>query len=249
MDTRISDRCLTAEQRERCFRAAQIRRSVGAFCGTPSPDQLGVLAYIAEKTELEGARLALFECGDELFFSSVPDGRVIGCRNACAVIADRSVPSALLNAGFAGELFVLETVAQGLGACWVTNGVHRKRIPVSLNGNERIAAVIAFGETAETPEGPRKRRPLRELCRTDPSAWPLWAYNAAECVRSAPSGWNLQPWRLAFAGNTLLLLRGMRPCPLDMGVALLHLLLGVGDRSFSLTPGRDREVACLIVEE
>ena len=110
---------------------------------------------------------------------------------------------------------------------------------------------ISFRSAHQKPKKQRlmKRKPLSQICVGDPTAWPLWAYHAAECVRRAPSAMNLQPWRIAFAGRTLLLKRAGFGGPLDMGIALMHMSLGVGDKAHVLRWGEGREIAALIAED
>ena len=87
---------------------------------------------------------------------------------------------------------------------------------------------------------------LMPFCST---LWPLWAYNAAECVRLAPSALNLQPWKLAFAGRTMMLQRKRFGSDLDLGIALLHMSLGVGEKDHVIRLGEGKEVASLVAED
>ena len=117
-----------------------------------------------------------------------------------------------------------------------------------MEEGEKIKALIALGVPGEEG-GPRRRRRLSEICSPDPSDWPLWAYNAAEYVRIAPSAVNLQPWRLSFAGRTLMLSSARPNASLDMGIAMLHMMTAVADVRHHWEWGRDKCVAHLIAEE
>ena len=60
---------------------------------------------------------------------------------------------------------------------------------------------------------------------------------------------NLQPWRLSFAGRTLVLRRTAFGGDLDLGIALLHMSLGVGEKDHIIRWGEGREIASLIAED
>ena len=164
-----------------------------------------------------------------------------------ALIVDQSAPRAYLHAGVSGEALALEAVSLGLGCCWLAT-FKPAGLPLPLGEDERTAAILALGVPAEEPEG-HKRKKLTEICQGDPAAWPLWAYRAAECVRFAPSAMNLQPWRLSFAGRTLALSRARFGGDLDMGVALLHMSLGVGEKEHVIRWGEGKEIATLVAED
>ena len=69
-------------------------------------------------------------------------------------------------------------------------------------------------------------------------------------MRIAPSAVNLQPWRLSFAGRTLLLSGTRSGASLDMGIAMLHMSLGVGDKPHMIRWGESgREIASLNAED
>jgi nitroreductase len=70
----------------------------------------------------------------------------------------------LVNAGIAGEHFVLQAAELGLGTCWI--GWFDKRavrrlldIPAAWD----VPALITLGFPAEEPK-PKERRPLSEIC-------------------------------------------------------------------------------------
>lgn len=196
-----------------------------------------------------GVRLVMDACDDSLFFSVPFAGAVIGCRRYIAVVIDKTVPHARTYAGMAGEWFVLAAGTLGLGTCWVSGSFRRRHVQVETGKNEKVVAVIALGVPAEEIRGVRRRKSLSEICRSDPAAWPIWAFNAAEYVRIAPSAINRQPWRFAFAGRSLMLLRIPMADDLDMGIALLHMLIALEGRPFHLAFGEDKEAACLVAED
>ena len=241
MDACAVNGFLSPAQRERYLAAISRRRSVRAYRRDPDVKQLSALNYAAARLALPGVRLVLGEAEPGDLYRRLPFVETIhGSRRYAAVISDESVPFSGIHAGFSGEALVLEAVSMGLGTCWVA-AFKRGGANVALEEGQRLRAVIALG-VPEEGGGPRKRKKLTEICATDPSSWPLWAYNAAECVRIAPSALNLQPWRLAFAGHTLMLSPTRGNADLDIGIAMLHMGLGAGDIPHAMRWGDGKEI-------
>lgn len=245
----IPDGFYDSGTRARFFEAIGSRRSVRAYAGAPDEKQRERLENFCASHAFPGVRVVFAQCDDGLFFSAPVVGSVIGCRLCAVLITDRSNPRSRLYAGIAGEALTLEAVCMGLGSCWVAGSFHRGRLDVHPEKTEQIVSVIALGPAAEENTAPRRRRKLTDLCRGDPASWPLWAYHAAECVRSAPSALNRQPWRMAYAGRTLILMSAPAADDLSMGIAVLHLTLGLRDKEHQMTFGTGREVAALIAED
>ncbi len=240
---------LTDTQRVRFYEAAAQRQSVRTFCDVPDVAQKSALSYAAARICLPGVRIEMGDCEDTKLYRNMPlVGAVIGTSRYAAIIADASVPHAVVHAGISGEAFVLEAVSLGLGTCWVAS-FKNGGINVPLDANEKVLAVTPLGVPADPAMRERKRKKLADICAPDPMDWPLWAYNAAECVRMAPSAMNMQPWRISFAGRTLQLQRTGLGGMLDMGIALLHLSLGVQDKAHDIIWGEGREIATLIAED
>ncbi|MBE5787957.1 MAG: hypothetical protein E7324_10575 [Clostridiales bacterium] len=235
-------------QRERFLAAVSRRSSVRAFSGPPDVAQKSALSYAAARVCLPGVRIELAECQPEGLFRKLPmvEG-ITGTNRYAALIADDRDDLYHLYGGISGEAFVLEAVSLGLGTCWL-GSFKRSGVDIPLEPYEKVIAVIAVGAPAQEPAG-NKRKKLTEICFGDPTSWPLWAYNAAECVRQAPSALNLQPWQMAFAGRTLVLYRKRLGSMLDMGIALLHMHLGVGSKEHVIRLGEGREIASLIAED
>ena len=228
--------------------AVSKRHSVRAFKGEPDVQQMSALHYAAARLALPGVRIALGEAPAGDLYRRLPLVETIhGSRRYAAVIADEEIPHAAVHAGISGEAFILEAVAMGLGTCWVA-AFKRGGVNVPIEEGKRVKAVIALGIPGEDG-GQRRRKKLTEICASDPSDWPLWAYNAAEYVRIAPSAVNLQPWRLSFDGRTLALSSARPNASLDMGIAMLHMTLGARDKPHTLRWGEGKEIAALIAEE
>ena len=235
-------------QRERFLAAVSKRRSIRRFSAPPDTALKSALSYAAARVCLPGVRIELGEGEPDTVFRKLPVvGGVVGTNRYAAVIVDERDDLSRLHAGISGEAFVLEAVSLGLGACWL-GSFKQGGLEIDLDEDEKIVAIIALGVPAEEPQD-LKRKKLTEICFGDPTLWPLWAYNAAECVRLAPSALNLQPWKLAFAGRTMMLQRKRFGCDLDLGIALLHMSLGVGEKDHVIRLGEGKEVASLVAED
>jgi len=250
------DRCalngfFAPAQRERWLRAVPQRRSVRAFADAPDVERLSALNYAAARVCLPGVRIVIGEAPSALLFRKLPFVDAIsGTNRYAAVIAnDREDPHALLHAGASGEALILEAAALGVGSCWVKSFKRSGVADVPLQAGEKILAVTPLGIAAERAGEGSKRKKLTEICTGDPAQWPLWAYNAAECVRRAPSALNRQPWLLSYAGRTLMLSRGGMGTSLDFGIAALHLSLGMGDHPHTLRWGEGKEIVSLVAED
>ena len=235
-------------QRARYLAAVSQRRSVRAYSDTPDVSQLSALNYAAARVCLPGVRIVIGEAPSALLFRKLPFVETVtGTNRYAAIIVNESVPHAAVHAGVSGEAFILEATALNVSTCWVAF-FKRSGVAVPLEPGEKVAAVTPLGVARET-SAPIRRKKLTDICASDPAAWPLWAYNAAECVRLAPSAMNRQPWRLSFAGRTLMLSNAGLGTPLDMGIALLHLSLGVGGKDHLISWEEGRDVASLVAED
>ena len=235
-------------QRARFLAAVSVRRSVRRYSGPPDVAQISALNYAAARVCLPGVRIEIGEAEPETIFRRLPLVECVsGTSRYAAIIVREDEPRAYLHAGISGEAFILEAVSLGLGTCWLA-AFKRGGITIPLKSGERVAAITPLG-IAHEEAAARKRKKLTEICSGDPTAWPLWAYNAAECVRQAPSAMNRQPWHLSYAGRTLVLSRPNFSGPLDPGIALMHMSLGVGEKEHVIRWGEGREIACLIAED
>ena len=242
---------LTPAQRARYYAQVSRRESVRTFIAPPDQEQLSTLSYAAARLCLPGVRIEILECDDKKLYGSMPFVETImGTPCYAAFIVDTQVPHVMEHMGISGEAFMLEAVSMGLGTCWVGGTYRKKAVEVTLKPHEKLAAITPLGVPAQMENRERRRKTLRDICAVLPDNWPLWAYNAAECVRIAPSALNLQPWKLNYAGRTLQLCRkNMFASGLDMGIAMLHMSLGVGEKDHVISWGEGREVATLLAED
>lgn len=248
MDTCALNDFYSPAQRARFLASIPKRQSVRQFSAAPDVAQKSALSYAAARVCLPGVRIVLCESEPEKIFLKLPFvGGVTGTNRYAVLIMDEKEPHVHVHAGISGEAFVLEAVSLGLGACWLGSYKHGG-LDVELHEDEKVAAIIALGVPEKEGEG-SKRKKLTEICQGDPTSWPLWAYHAAECVRFAPSALNIQPWRLSFAGRTLVLSRTRFGGLLDLGIALLHMSLGVAEKEHIIRWGEGKAIALLIAED
>lgn len=248
MDLCPLNRFFSPAQRARYAETLARRYSCRSFAAAPDSAALAALNYAAVRVCLPGVRIVIGDCPPRLFFSVPGVGGIKGAQKVAYVIATRGLTDGRLLCGISGEAFVLEAEAMGVRTCWVAGTYRRRAVNATLRENEYVAAVIALGQAGEGQAQPvQKRRSLGDICLNDPSAWPLWAYHAAEAVRRAPSALNRQPWHLRYGQRTLRLL-GKKRDTLDMGIALLHMEAAVkGSRHWQW--GEGKCIAHMTVED
>lgn len=240
----------SSAQLRRWGKAIDRRFSCRKFKAPADIQQKSALHYAAARASLPGVRMVLAECDcNKLFFSIPFVERIEYASQYAAIIVKRSIPNASLNAGIAGQALTLEMTSLNLGSCWVFGTFRRKAVDIQLETDERITAVIPFGQP-QNPEGAslRKRKPLSALCLNDPAAWPLWAFQAAESVRGAPSAVNAQPWRFSYSGNTLCL-SCRRMDSVDNGIAVLHMECALRDYSHHWRASADGRSLLISIKE
>jgi len=128
--------------------------------------------------------------------------------------AVRSGERALMDFGYSFENAVLEVTALGYGTCWMALTFKRDEFgrAVRLKKNEIMPAISPLGvpltkrslfeKFLHFAAKSRKRKPWRELFFSGSPETPLSPEaagpyaQALECVRLAPSGVNMQPWRI-----------------------------------------------------
>jgi hypothetical protein len=181
-------------------------------------------------------------------------GKVSG---APSLVAFVGTGDSLIDVGYVGESVILDATLAGLDTCWIAGSFSASAAAsiVDLAPGERVCAVTPLGYATEAKSGaerlaaafvkPRKRLAIAEIAPGCDS-WPIWARDAAEAVRLAPSGVNKQPWRLRFEGGALVLGSAHGTywtAPMDFGIAMLHaglgaLHAGIGG-AWQMLPGPD----------
>ena len=240
---------LDPERRARCLAAIPGRRSIRVYQGDPEEAQLLALRELAPRICLPGVRIAFGEGASEHLYRRFPFVEAIrGTNQYAAFIADTRCDAAEICAGVSGEAFVLEAAALGVGTCWVMAFKHAGVSDIPLYPGEKVLAITPLGIPGEAP-GPRPRKKLSEIVMNPLDQLPQWAIDAAECVRLAPSAVNFQPWRIAFDERSVDLISARKNPGLDLGIALLHLTLGMKDIPHTVRRGQGDVVASLTMED
>jgi nitroreductase len=204
--------------------AIPTRFACRAFKEPANLSQFSALEYIAAQCCLPGVRIALGrKNADKLLVTPPLFPKFDTAKQFAVVLFDPEVDMSRLHAGMSGEALTLEIAALELASCWVAGVIRRPLHKAFARENEKIAAVIPLGVPVD-PEGARlrNRKPLNAFCPDDPALWPLWAYQAGEAMRAAPSAMNRQPWHIGYAGQSLQF-GAKQMNSLDAGIALLHL--------------------------
>jgi len=215
------------------FEAAQRRESCRIFATAPNTEQWSELNTAAALLALPGMRIALGICENSLFQPAL--GALFvkfeNVQRFAAIIVTDDQPISVVNAGISGEMFLLRAVEMGLGGCWVSGTYRRAQVGLKLESNERIVALIALGRPKTLPNLPlaRKRKDIATIC-PDFEKMNSALREAAQYVQIAPSAINLQPWRIRLTGKkTVTVSVGMSGQKLDLGIALCHALLALGN--------------------
>ncbi len=249
---------------ERWFRAVTVRTSRRIFDGRmPGENVLARLdAVCREFRPFPGARTALVRESPDAVFKGIVGGygKVKGAPLYAAFIADMKISRSLEAVGYAGEAFILEATALGLGTCWVSGffrpGTAAAHVP--LADGEKILAVTPVGLAADGLTFTEKtmkafvrsgrRKSLEELILSG-GVQEEWQGSALESARLAPSAVNRQPWRFELEPGAIGLMMsesgagGVEAKRLDCGIAMLHLELGAraagvdGSWEFTDAPG------------
>ena len=232
----------TNSQLRRWLAAMPRRFSCRVFAAPADISQLAAMEYAAARVCQPGIRIAIVAKGADDVVVSLPlFPRFRGHHQYAVILADKGQEQAAFKAGVSGEAFQLELAAQGLQGCWITGNYRRLVATASARPDEKILAVMPFGQPRD-PEGARKsrRRILTSFSPDDPTLWPYWAYHAAEAMRFAPSAVNRQPWRISFSGRTLRF-EGKKRDSIDTGIALMHLECALNEQARAWRQGADNK--------
>ncbi len=203
--------------------AAKTRRSHRAFTCAPPPETLASLEKLAKALSGREVIIEIFDKPENPVGAGIRKGT-----NCFAVIGRRAdVDSAA--AGYAGEAFILECEALGVGTCWAWASCDRGAAQKLLKSGYKLDCVTPLGIPGDSPRE-RVLKPLTLLTGLSESALAAlepWQRSALECAHVAPSAMNKQPWRFVVSDDGAAAKRsGLIFAAHDCGIAALHLELG-----------------------
>ena len=209
------------------------RVSCRSFQNTPFENEWNCLEHSAKSLALPGTRFVLGTCDNNLF---QPFGGLLvkfeNVAHYAAIITTDDRPESVINSGICGEMLMLSAVLNGVGGCWVAGTYKHSQVSITLEKSERIRALFALGVPLNLLKSPivRKRKPIEKITSDDFTNAPPIFHQAALAVLAAPSAMNMQPWRLTFEPENTLSLTVRRPQQrLDLGIALCHAMLAIGN--------------------
>ena len=183
----------------RLFRAIPARRSTRVYRADPlrEEDLTALVALAEEISVFDDVRIDVVEEVPDRFFSGIVGSyfEIKGAPTAIVMSAAGKGERAAWHAGYLGEALVLEATARGIATCWVGGSYRPAVVRQTVGLGDRPIIVIALGYGAEDEPKRVKRRDLDSIA-PGVDEWPLWAREAAACVRIAPSSMNRQLWEL-----------------------------------------------------
>ncbi len=233
---------------ERWYEALHHRHAWRTYQNIPvEPDKLIRLKEVCVGLSRRGARVKISDRDIEGVFRGfiASYGQVTGAPAYAAFIGDMRDPNVYEKVGYVGEGVVLEAVALGLSTCWVGMTFHAGGVAeqMKIAAHEHVLAISPIGYRTEEPSfndtvmrflaRHHKRESMDKLCSAfEDQACPLWARDALEAARLAPSAANRQPWRFLLTEDSITITvdryrdtHGISK-RLDCGVAMMHVELG-----------------------
>ena len=232
------DSILHLDSNKTWFNAEKRRVSIREYESDPSEEKYEALCALADKLSVEGEMRIVLSKSTQALFDGVL-GKKFGKVNVTAAFIN-SDGSPLENVGYRGEAFVLECTALGLGTCWVAgtyNHASGRRI-FDVKKGEKLASVTPIGvpKGGELPldtEVMRKRKSIEKytgLSVKEIEGLEEWKRVGLLSAQSAPSAVNMQPVSYTVGKNFIEIQPSgvsFLPRALDMGIAMLHLELGI----------------------
>ncbi len=218
----------------RWAKAAYTRRSHRAFYSAPSPETLAALEKTAKALSGSEVIIEVFDgTGGNPVSASIRKG------TDCFAVIGRRADTESAIAGYAGEAFMLECEALGVGTCWAWASCDRAAAQKLLKSGYKLDCVTPLGIASDTP-GERRLKPLTQLTGLSESqlgALLPWQISALEYAQIAPSAMNKQPWRFIISENGIAAKRsGLMFAMHDCGIAALHLELGARAAGKAIVP-------------
>lgn len=216
---------------QRWHAAADVRISARHCGGSPTEEEFAHLKTLCAQEEAlaqEGVRIAF---GRGAVFTRAIQGTEGFAAFFTKKNADARTDAAL---GWAGEALALECAAMGLGTCWIGASMKKSAV-LSLcpaKKDEELRCILSIGRHEFDPAPVRNRKPFEKtagLTEEAFSALPAWQKGALLCARQAPTAVNRQCWEARLSPEALAVRstgRNFGFGQIDLGIVLLHLMLG-----------------------
>lgn len=157
-------------------------------------------------------------------------GKFSGVSNYFALVG-RAGADLQEKCGYWGERLVLKAQRMGLNTCWVALTFSKVKSAYTLEGGEKLAAVIALGHGA-VQGVPHKSRSMDEVVK---AAGPLpdWFRAGMEAVLLAPTAVNQQKFLFTLEGDQVSAqATGGFYSRIDLGIVKYHFEVGAGKERF-----------------
>ena len=213
--------------------AIRARHSVRRYLNKPlRPDELAALRAEVDACNREsGLHIQLVVNETRAFEGTMARyGKFSGVQNYFALVG-KAGPDLQEKCGYWGERLVLKAQAMGLNTCWVALTFSKVKSAYTLEGGEKLAAVIALGHGA-VQGVPHKSRSMDEVVK---AAGPLpdWFRAGMEAVLLAPTAVNQQKFLFTLEGDQVSAqATGGFYSRIDLGIVKYHFEVGAGKERF-----------------
>ena len=216
---------------ERWYGAIKKRVSVRKYSSSASRDEIKILKEMAAYFSTDEVRIVVGKKAG--IFNPVIAKTISGTDTFAAVISKNGDND--YTVGLAGEAFVLECTAMGLGTCWLGASYNRSIANQCIKYDpkrEKIRCLISVGHYTATPTHKRVRKTIYNITGLDDAAYrklPEWQKCAVECGRLAPSARNVQPWEFDILNDAVqvaCISKNFGYGGIDCGIAMLHIEVG-----------------------
>lgn len=219
---------------EEYIKAIELRRSRRSYKARGLDDD--TLAVIQELVNISNEK-------GKLNFTLVKDGtvpfRIFTGKFSYIAVCGEDTERARIQAGYFGEMIVLQCVYHGLGTCWVTGSYDENKVldQIKIPNKLRLYGVIVIGYPKDSLSAKeklmynathKKSKPYQKMFDVCDAKLPPYYEYAMKLVEKAPSAVNRRPVHFKYENGVI---SGSVEAPysdmsLDFGIAQLHFQLG-----------------------
>ena len=214
--------------------AIRVRHSVRQYLDIPlTPDELAALRAEVEDCNRESGLHIQLVTGEPKAFEGgmARYGKFGGVQNYFALVG-KAGPDLQEKCGYWGERLVLKAQMMGLNTCWVALTFSKVKSAYTLDGGEKLAAVIALGH-GKTQGVAHKSKTMEEVSKTAGPA-PDWFKAGIEAALLAPTAMNQQKFLFTLLEDGRVSAQPGHAfyVKMDLGIAKYHFEIGAGRESF-----------------